>query len=125
MVALVGRSGGGKSTLAALIRVSTHRQVGEILLDEVEIEDYRLRSLRRHVAQVTQHVTLFNDLVANNIAYGDLAGAPREAVKKRVDAYAMDFIAELPKGLDTEVSAKTACCSPAVSASVWRLPVPC
>jgi subfamily B ATP-binding cassette protein MsbA len=70
----------------------------------VEVEDYRLRNLRRHVAQVTQHVTLFSDTVANNIAYGDLAGAPRADIEKgRADAYAMDFIEQLPKGLDTPV----------------------
>ena len=73
--------------------------VGEILLDDVEIEDYRLRNLRRHVAQVTQHVTLFNDTIANNIAYGDLAGAPRADIEKAAtDAYAMDFIAQMPQG---------------------------
>jgi len=104
MIALVGRSGSGKSTLASLIPRFYHHETGEILLDEVEIEDYRLRNLRRHVAQVTQHVTLFNDTVANNIAYGDLADAPREDIEKAAaDAYAMDFIAQLPKGLDTEV----------------------
>ncbi len=104
MIALVGRSGSGKSTLASLIPRFYHHEVGEILLDDVEIEDYRLRNLRRHVAQVTQHVTLFNDTIANNIAYGDLAGAPREDIEKAAaDAYAMDFIAQMPQGLDTQV----------------------
>ena len=104
MVALVGRSGSGKSTLASLIpRFYPHIE-GEILLDGVEVEQYRLRNLRRHIAQVTQHVTLFNDTVANNIAYGDLAGAPREQIEAAAaDAYAMEFIDQLPKGLDTEV----------------------
>ncbi|MGO4000771.1 lipid A export permease/ATP-binding protein MsbA [Pseudomonas fluorescens] len=104
MIALVGRSGSGKSTLASLIPRFYHHESGKILLDEIEIEDYRLRNLRKHVSQVTQHVTLFNDTVANNIAYGDLAGAPREDIEKAAeDAYAMDFISELPQGLDTEV----------------------
>jgi len=104
MIALVGRSGSGKSTLASLIPRFYHHEVGEILLDDVEIEDYRLRNLRRHVAQVTQHVTLFNDTIANNIAYGDLAGAPRADIEKAAaDAYAMDFIAQMPQGLDTQV----------------------
>jgi subfamily B ATP-binding cassette protein MsbA len=93
MIALVGRSGSGKSTLASLIPRFYHHDIGEILLDDVGSEDYRLRNLRRHVAQVTQHVTLFNDSIANNIAYGDLAGAPRETLKRAAtDAYAMDFI---------------------------------
>ncbi|MFW0756567.1 lipid A export permease/ATP-binding protein MsbA [Pseudomonas sp. H11T01] len=104
MIALVGRSGSGKSTLASLIPRFYHHETGQILLDDVEIEDYRLRNLRRHVSQVTQHVTLFNDTVANNIAYGDLAGAPRADIEKAAeDAYAMDFIAQLPQGLDTDV----------------------
>ncbi|WP_095078106.1 lipid A export permease/ATP-binding protein MsbA [Pseudomonas sp. Irchel s3h17] len=104
MIALVGRSGSGKSTLASLIPRFYHHESGKILLDDVEIEEYRLRNLRKHVAQVTQHVTLFNDTVANNIAYGDLAGAPRADIEKAAeDAYAMDFISQLPQGLDTEV----------------------
>ncbi|MCF4998853.1 lipid A export permease/ATP-binding protein MsbA [Pseudomonas syringae] len=104
MVALVGRSGSGKSTLANLIPRFYHHNKGEILVDGVEIEQYKLLNLRRHIAQVTQHVTLFSDTVANNIAYGDLAGAPREDIEKAArDAYAMDFIAQLPEGLDTQV----------------------
>jgi len=104
MVALVGRSGSGKSTLASLIPRFYHHESGEILLDGVEIEDYRLLNLRRHIAQVTQHVTLFSDTVTNNIAYGDLAGAPREDVEAAAaDAYAKDFIDQLPKGFDTQV----------------------
>ncbi|KAA0949125.1 lipid A export permease/ATP-binding protein MsbA [Pseudomonas sp. ANT_H14] len=104
MVALVGRSGSGKSTLASLIPRFYHHESGEILLDGVEIEDYRLLNLRRHIAQVTQHVTLFSDTVTNNIAYGDLAGAPREAVEAAAaDAYAKDFIDQLPKGFDTHI----------------------
>jgi subfamily B ATP-binding cassette protein MsbA len=104
MVALVGRSGSGKSTLANLIPRFYHHDKGEILIDGVEVEQYRLLNLRRHIAQVTQHVTLFSDTVANNIAYGDLAGAPREDIEKAArDAYAMDFIAQLPQGLDTQV----------------------
>ncbi|WP_210713030.1 lipid A export permease/ATP-binding protein MsbA [Pseudomonas sp. MWU349] len=104
MVALVGRSGSGKSTLANLIPRFYHHDKGQILLDGTEVEDFRLLNLRRHIAQVTQHVTLFSDTVANNIAYGDLAGAPREDIEKAAaDAYAMDFIAQLPEGLDTQV----------------------
>lgn len=104
MVALVGRSGSGKSTLANLIpRFYAHEQ-GQILVDGVAIERYRLRNLRRHIALVTQHVTLFNDTVANNIAYGDLAGAPREAVIAAAEAaYAREFIEQLPEGFDTLV----------------------
>ncbi|MEN5151014.1 lipid A export permease/ATP-binding protein MsbA [Pseudomonas orientalis] len=104
MIALVGRSGSGKSTLASLIPRFYHHESGEILLDGIEIEDYKLLNLRKHIAQVTQHVTLFSDTVTNNIAYGDLAGAPREDVEAAAtDANAKDFIDQLPKGFDTQV----------------------
>ncbi|PHN32239.1 lipid A export permease/ATP-binding protein MsbA [Pseudomonas sp. ICMP 561] len=104
MVALVGRSGSGKSTLASLLPRFYQHSIGQILLDDVEISDYQLRNLRRHISQVTQSVTLFNDTVANNIAYGDLAGAPRSDIEKAAaDAYAKEFIDQLPQGLDTQV----------------------
>ncbi len=102
MVALVGRSGSGKSTLANLVpRFYAHEQ-GQILVDGVEVQDYTLKNLRRHIALVTQQVTLFNDSVANNIAYGDLAGAPREAIERAAEAAcAKEFIDRLPQGFDT------------------------
>jgi subfamily B ATP-binding cassette protein MsbA len=104
MIALVGRSGSGKSTLASLIPRFYHHESGEILLDGIDIEDYSLINLRKHIAQVTQHVTLFSDTVANNIAYGDLSGAPRVDIEAAAaDAYAKDFIDQLPKGFDTQV----------------------
>ncbi|GMU50737.1 MAG: ABC transporter ATP-binding protein [Candidatus Desulfobacillus denitrificans] len=104
MVALVGRSGSGKSTLANLIPRFYHHQEGQILIDGVDVEDYVLRNLRRHVAVVTQQVTLFNDTVAGNIAYGDLAGAPRADIERAAEAaFAREFIDRLPQGFDTMV----------------------
>ncbi|MDT3670430.1 MAG: lipid A export permease/ATP-binding protein MsbA [Aromatoleum sp.] len=104
MVALVGRSGSGKSTLANLIPRFYHHERGQILIDGVDVEDYTLRNLRRHIALVTQQVTLFNDTVANNIAYGDLAGAPRAAIEAAAEAaYAKEFIDRLPQGFDTPI----------------------
>jgi subfamily B ATP-binding cassette protein MsbA len=104
MVALVGRSGSGKSTLANLIPRFYHHDQGQILLDGVDVEEYTLRDLRRHIALVTQHVTLFNDTVANNIAYGDLAGAPLDDVRKASElAYAAEFIEQMPQGYATLV----------------------
>ena len=104
MVALVGRSGSGKSTLANLIPRFYNHDQGQVLIDGVAIEEYKLRNLRRHIALVTQHVTLFNDTILNNIAYGDLAGAPREAVVQAAEAaYAREFIDQLPQGFDTLV----------------------
>lgn len=104
MVALVGRSGSGKSTLASLIPRFYHHEHGQILLDDLDVEQYRLRNLRQHIALVTQHVTLFNDSVTNNIAYGDLAGAPLEDVRRAAEAaYAAEFIEKLPQGYATMV----------------------
>src|SRR5690606_20127724 len=104
MIALVGRSGSGKSTLANLIPRFYQHSEGQILLDGIEVQDYRLRNLRKHIALVTQQVTLFNGSVADNIAYGDLAGAPREAIERAAEAaYAREFIDRLPQGFDTEV----------------------
>tara|TARA_R110001583_G_scaffold194720_3_gene366592 strand:- start:141696 stop:143492 length:1797 start_codon:yes stop_codon:yes gene_type:complete len=104
MVALVGRSGSGKSTLANLIPRFYIHDEGEILIDGVAVQDFALRNLRQQIALVTQQVTLFNDTVANNIAYGDLAGTPRDAVEKAADAaYAREFIDRLPLGFDTEI----------------------
>lgn len=104
MVALVGRSGSGKSTLANLIPRFYNHEHGQILIDGIAVEAYRLRNLRQHIALVTQNVTLFNDTVANNIAYGDLAGAPREAIIAAAEAaFARDFIEQLPAGFDTLV----------------------
>ncbi len=104
MVALVGRSGSGKSTLANLIpRFYAHSE-GQILLDGLDVESYRLNNLRTHIALVTQQVTLFNDTVLNNIAYGDLADRPRSAAEKAADdAFAREFIDQLPEGFDTQV----------------------
>ncbi|MBX3676547.1 MAG: lipid A export permease/ATP-binding protein MsbA [Rhodocyclaceae bacterium] len=104
MVALVGRSGSGKSTLANLIPRFYHHDQGQILIDGTDVEQYVLRNLRRHVAVVTQQVTLFNDTVANNIAYGDLAGAPRVDIERAAEAaFAREFIDQLPEGFDTLV----------------------
>ncbi|MGR8941532.1 MAG: lipid A export permease/ATP-binding protein MsbA [Gammaproteobacteria bacterium] len=103
-VALVGASGGGKSTFVNLIsRFYPHDQ-GEILLDGIEINRYKLANLRRQIALVTQQVILFNDTIANNIAYGALAGTEREKIEAAArDAYALEFIDKLEQGLDTEI----------------------
>ena len=104
MVALVGRSGSGKSTLANLIPRFYRHQQGQILIDGINVEDYTLRNLRHHIALVTQQTSLFNDTIANNIAYGDLANAPRADIEKAAEAaYAREFIDQLPAGFDTLV----------------------
>jgi len=104
MVALVGRSGSGKSTLAALIPRFYHHDAGQILIDGVDVEDYTLHNLRRHIALVTQQVVLFNDTVANNIAYGDLSATPRAVLEQAADAAcASEFIEQLADGFETLV----------------------
>ena len=101
-VALVGRSGSGKTTLVQLLLRFYNVAEGQILLDDVPIEDYDLANLRSHLAMVSQHVTLFHDTVRNNIAYGALAGATQEQVREAADsAYATAFIEQLPRGFDT------------------------
>ena len=103
-VALVGRSGAGKSTLAGLIARFHQPTGGRILLDGRSLADYRLPCLRRQIALVTQDVTLFNDTLANNIAYGGLAGAEPKAVADAVRrAHAETFITAMPQGIDTVV----------------------
>ena len=103
-IALVGASGSGKSTLVNLVSRFYNHNTGEILLDGVEISRYKLTNLRQQIALVNQQVTLFNDTVFNNIAYGALADSSREAVTAAaLDAYAMEFINNMELGLDTEI----------------------
>lgn len=103
-VALVGRSGSGKSTLVSLLPRFYEVEHGTVTLDGRDIRDYRLRDLRAQIALVSQHVTLFNDTVARNIAYGQLADAKEsEIVAAAEAAYAMEFINDLPEGLNTLV----------------------
>ena len=101
-VALVGRSGSGKTTLASLIPRFYQHADGDILLDDVPVQDYTLASLRDQIALVSQQVTLFNDTVYNNIAYGTLSGASEEAVIAAAKAaHALEFINDMPQGLQT------------------------
>ena len=104
MVALVGRSGSGKSTLVNLVPRFYNTSEGEILLDGVSIHDYQLRNLRKHMSLVSQQVSLFNDSVRNNIAYGDLASASLDEVKAAASAAnAAEFIERMPEGYETKV----------------------
>ncbi len=103
-IALVGRSGSGKSTLISLLTRFYDCQTGQITLDGIDIKTLKLEDLRRQFALVTQHVTLFNDTVANNIAYGDMRGTSRSEVLQAAGlAHALEFIERLPKGFDTEI----------------------
>jgi subfamily B ATP-binding cassette protein MsbA len=104
VTALVGRSGSGKSTLASLLPRFYAPSAGRIVLDGEDYREYTLASLRRQIAWVGQSVVLFDDTVANNIAYGDLAGAPRADIERAAEAaFAREFIEKLPQGFDTLV----------------------
>lgn len=104
-VALVGRSGSGKSTLVSLLPRFYEVQSGRIRLDGTELKELTLSNLREQIALVGQHVTLFNDTIACNIAYGRLGGKAGEAetIAAAEAAHAMEFIRELPQGLQTLV----------------------
>ncbi len=104
MVALVGRSGSGKSTIANLLTRFYDIQKGQILLDGTDLRTYKLASLRNQVALVSQNVHLFNDTIANNIAYARKATYSREQIEHAASmAYAMDFIEKMDQGLDTVI----------------------
>lgn len=103
-VALVGRSGSGKTTLVNLLPRFYECAAGEICIDNHNITTVRLDSLRSHIALVSQHVTLFNDTIAHNIAYGALEGVTREDIRRAaIAAHALEFIEQLPEGFDTVV----------------------
>ena len=103
-VAIVGKSGSGKSTLASLLPRFYDVSHGAILVDGVDIRELKLHDLRRQFAFVSQDITLFNDTIAQNIAYGHLAESGMEGVTAAADAaHATDFIRRLPQGFDTMV----------------------
>lgn len=101
-IALVGSSGGGKTTLANMVPRFFSPDSGRILLDGHDISALTLSSLRANIALVSQEVALFNDTVAANIAYGVSAGAGRDDIIAAAEAaHAMEFINAMPQGLDT------------------------
>lgn len=101
-VALVGSSGGGKTTFANMLPRFFRPDSGRILLDGHDLSALTLASLRANIALVSQEVALFNDTVAANIAYGVNAGATRQQIEAAAEAaHAMDFIRAMPEGLDT------------------------
>ncbi|EGR0751896.1 lipid A ABC transporter ATP-binding protein/permease MsbA [Vibrio vulnificus] len=103
-VALVGRSGSGKSTIANLFTRFYDVDSGEIQLDGVDVRDYELKNLRTQFALVSQNVHLFNDTIANNIAYAAADKYSREDIERAAElAHAMEFISKMENGLDTMV----------------------
>ena len=103
-VALVGRSGSGKSTVASLLTRFYDIKQGEILLDDINIQDYKLTNLREQCSVVSQQVHLFNDTIANNIAYAAGDKYTREQIEAAAKAaHVMEFAEQLENGLDTLV----------------------
>lgn len=102
IVAFVGESGGGKSTLMDLIPRFYDINTGCICFDDTNVKDFNLSSLRRHIGIVSQHTFLFNDTVKNNISYGmDGKVNMEDIIKVSTAAFAHDFIQKLPHGYDT------------------------
>ena len=103
-IALVGHSGSGKTSLIRLLPRLYDPTSGDILIDGIKLQAITLKSLRQQMAYVGQEVTLFNDTIANNIAYGSQEKATPEAIIEAARAaHALDFIEGLPQGFDTEV----------------------
>ena len=102
-LAIVGKSGSGKSTLVGLLPRFYDPQEGAVLLDGVDVREYRLADLRNQISVVSQEVVLFNDTIRNNISFGSEAATPAAVEEAARMAYVMDFVDELPQGLDTMV----------------------
>lgn len=103
MIALVGATGSGKSSIINVLSRAYEFQKGAVYLDGCEIRDYRLSDLRRSISVVLQEVFLFSDTVHNNITLNDPAITREEVIAAAKEVGAHDFILRLPKGYDTEV----------------------
>lgn len=102
-LALVGRSGSGKSTASSLLLRFYDATRGEVLIDDTNIERFALKDLRKQFSYVSQHVVLFNDTLANNIAYGKPDASEAEIIAVAKSAHVMEFAALMEHGLDTNI----------------------
>ena len=102
-LAIVGRSGSGKSTLVSLLPRFYDPTSGLVLIDGVDIRDYRLADLRRQMSLVSQEVVLFNESIRNNIVFGATDVSEAQLLAAASAAYVMEFAEQLPQGLDTVV----------------------
>ena len=106
-VALIGRSGAGKTTLVNCLMRALEPTAGNIYLDDVAIEDLTLHSLRSQIASVNQQVVLFDTSIHNNIAYGELSNRTSEQVIDAAkSAFAHDFIMQLPQGYQSKIGSQ-------------------
>ena len=103
MIAIVGRSGAGKTTLVNLLPRFYDVTAGSILIDGVDVRDVTLASLRRQIGIVTQETVLFDDTVASNIAYGVPSASPYDIEGAARAAHAHEFISALPQGYETMI----------------------
>jgi subfamily B ATP-binding cassette protein MsbA len=103
IIALVGQSGGGKSTMVSLISRFYDVSRGSILIDGIDIRSLKLRDLMNQIALVDQETFLFNDTIAGNIRYGKPGATDGEVENAARAAFAHDFIAEMPDGYQTRI----------------------
>ena len=104
MIALVGLTGAGKTTLVSLIPRFYDATVGRVVIDGVDVRDYRVRSLREKIAIVLQDPVLFQGTIKENLRYGRLDATDEEIEQAARAAHAHDFISRLAKGYDTEIA---------------------
>jgi ABC-type multidrug transport system fused ATPase/permease subunit len=104
MVALVGLTGAGKTTLVSLIPRFYDATAGRVLVDGVDVRRYRVRALRERIGIVLQEPVLFSGTIADNLRYGRLDATPVEIEKAARAAHAHEFVSRLPQGYDTEIA---------------------
>ena len=103
IIALVGPSGGGKTTMVSLLSRFFEVSSGAILIDGIDIRKITLASLMKQIALVDQEITLFNDTIANNIRYGDPAATDEQVIAAAMAAFADEFITAMPFGYETNI----------------------
>ncbi len=103
-IGLVGISGSGKTTLTNLLACFYPIENNQIFIDQFDVNEIALKTLRSHLALVSQEIVLFNDTIAANIAYGSMSNASKEDIEKAAEAaFAMEFIKQMPDGLNTMI----------------------
>jgi len=102
-IAFVGRSGSGKSTMTSLLLRFYNASSGKVLIDDENIQHYKLHDLRKQFAYVSQQVVLFNDTIANNIAYGNPEASKAEILAAAKNAHVLEFTNKMPEGLETNI----------------------
>src|SRR5690606_7640527 len=102
-VAIVGQTGAGKSTITKLINRTYDTSAGRVLIDGVDVRDWKLESLRSQIGNIEQDIFLFSRTIAENIAFGDDDASREEIVDAAKKAQAHDFILTFPEGYETVI----------------------